>query len=89
MKKLSSRYALLALVALVLGVGLIAANPAQASIQYFDIPDVTIYNTIIDPYNPVIPSGTGWVSPLITLRFSILISLGLTPMISPSLKQIP
>ena len=60
MKKLPSRYALLALIALVLGVGLIAAAPAQATIQYFNIPDVTIYNTLIDPYNPEIPSGTGW-----------------------------
>jgi hypothetical protein len=60
MKTLSRKYALLTLLVLALGVGLIAAAPAQASIVYSGAINYTVYNTIIDPENPVIPPGTGW-----------------------------
>ena len=59
MKTLSRRYALLALVTLALGVGLIAAAPAQALVQYNDITDVTL-NPIAVTFdtsgNPILPA---------------------------------
>jgi hypothetical protein len=71
MKKLSSKYALLVFLALVLGVGLLAAAPAQALVVHVDFPDITINTANVDPDNFVLPDPGAVINPMGVDHFRI------------------